>query len=153
MQIFLKGKVIHKTVIDEGASTYVMSTSCWLTLGSPTLSLLLSSLKSLNNHSFIPNNYLASYPITLYGKTVMVEIEVVDKRLEYNILLGHSWNYAMMDIVSTIFCIILSPLDGKVVTVDQLSFCTPNYSSLPSGYVPLVGGVNKIHDIGSWYCM
>lgn len=25
--------------------------------------------------------------------------------------------------------------------MDQLSFCTPDYSQLPSGFVPLVGGV------------
>jgi len=38
VQIFSKGKGIHRTVIDEGASTCVMSSSCWLTLGSPTAS-------------------------------------------------------------------------------------------------------------------
>ena len=47
----------------------------------------------------------------------------------------------MTIIVSTVFHIILFPLDGKVVIVDQLSFCTPYYSPLPSGSVPLVGGV------------
>ena len=71
----------------------------------------------------------------------MMDIEVVDKKLDYNLLLGRSWTYAMMIVVSTIFCIILFPLDGKVVTVDQLSFCTLDYSPLPSGFVPLVGGV------------
>lgn len=70
-----------------------------------------------------------------------MDIEVVDKRLDYNLLLGQSWTYAMKTIVSTVFRIILFPLDGKVVIVDQLSFCTPDYSLLPSGFVPLVGGV------------
>lgn len=70
-----------------------------------------------------------------------MDIEVVDKKLNYNILLGRSCTDAIMAIVSTIFLIILFPLDGKEVTVDQLSFCTPNYSTLLGSFVPLVGGV------------
>lgn len=141
MQIFSKGKGIQTTVIDEGASTSVMSTSCWLTLGSPTLTPPLNSLKSFDDHNFIPKGYLASYPVTLYGKMVMVDIEVIDKKLDYNLLLGHSWTYGMITSVSTFFHIILFMLDGKIVTVDQLSFYTPDYSTLPSSSVPLVGGV------------
>jgi len=47
----------------------------------------------------------------------------------------------MTTIISIVFRIILFPLDRKIVTVDQLSFCTPDYSLLLSGFVPLVGGV------------
>lgn len=118
-----------------------MSTSCWFALGSPTLSPPLNSLKAFDDHTFIPKGYFASYPITLNGKTVTMDIEVIDRKLNYNLLLGHSWTYAMNSIVSTIFLIILFPLDGNIVRVDQLSFCTPNYSPLPSDSVPLVGGV------------
>ena len=64
-------------------------------------------------------------------------------------LLGCIWTYAMKVFVSLVFYIILFPLDGKIVTVDQLSFCTPDYSSLPSNSVPLVGGVpNSYVSIG-----
>ena len=70
----------------------------------------------------------------------MVDTEVVDKNLDYNLLLGCNWKYAMTAVVSTIFRIIQFLLDEKVITVDQLSFCTPDYSPLPSGSVPLVGG-------------
>ena len=47
----------------------------------------------------------------------------------------------MTDIVSSVFRIILFPLDGKIVTVDLLSFCSPNYATLPSSTIPLIGGV------------
>ena len=47
----------------------------------------------------------------------------------------------MKVIVSSVFRIILFPFDGKIVTVDQLSFYTLDYSSLPSSSIPLVGGV------------
>ena len=137
----MKGKGIHRTINDEGASTCVMSASCWLALGSPTLSPPSNSLKAFDSHTFIPKGYLASFPITLVGKTVTVDVEVVDKKLDYNLLLGRSWTYAMTTVVSTVFRIILFPLDGKVITVDQLSFCTSDYSPLSNGSVPLVGGV------------
>ena len=118
VHITSKGKGIHRIVIDEGASTCVRSASCWLALGSPTLTSPSNSLKAFDGHTFIRKGYLASYPITLYGKTITVDIEVIDKKLDYNLLLGRSWTYAMTAIVSTAFHIILFPLDGKVVTVD-----------------------------------
>ena len=118
-----------------------MTASCWLALGSLTLSLPSNSLKVFDGHIFIPKYYLASYPITLSGKTTTVDIEVIDRKLDYNLLLGRTWTYVMTTILSIVFCIILFPLDGKIVTVDQLSFCAPNYSPLLNGFVPLVGGV------------
>ncbi len=111
VQFFLKGKSIHRTIIHKDASTCVMSASCWLTVGSPTLSPLSNSLKAFDGHTFIPKGYLASYPITLHGKTIMVDIEVIDKKLNYNLLLGRSWTYAMKAIVSIVFHITLIPLD------------------------------------------
>ena len=118
VHITLKGKGIRRTVINESASTCLMSASCWLTLGSPTVSPPSNSLKAFDGHTFIPKGYLASFPITLAGKTIMVYVEVVDKKLDYNLFLGRSWTYAMTVVVSTVFCIIQFPLDGKVITVD-----------------------------------
>ena len=57
----------------------------------------------------------------------MVDVEVVDKKLDYNLLLGRSWTYVVTVIVSIVFRIIQFLLDGKVITVDQLSFCIPDY--------------------------
>jgi hypothetical protein len=41
--------------------------------------------------------------VQLGGKTVCVEVEVVDAPLDYNLLLGWSWNYAMQAVVATVF--------------------------------------------------
>ena len=117
-----------------------MSQACWLNLGSPTLTLPSNSLKAFDGHTFLPKGYLASFPITLSGKTVNMDVEVVECHLDYNLLLGCSWSYAMTAIVSSVFRLIRFPLDGKIVTVDQLSFCTPDYATLPSSIVPLIGG-------------
>lgn len=79
--------------IDEDTSTCIMLNSCWNTMGSTTLSLPSNSPKEFNGHTLIPNRYLASDPINLSGKTVTVDIDVVDRHLNYNMLLGHSWTF------------------------------------------------------------
>ena len=135
-----KGRPIHCTVIDEGASTCVMSQACWLNLGSPTLTVQSNSFKAFDGHTFLPKGYLASFPITLSGKTVTMDVEVIERHLDYNLLLGHIWSYAMTAIVYSVFRLMLFPLDGKIVTVDHLSFYTPDYTTLPSIIVPLIGG-------------
>lgn len=71
----------------------------------------------------------------------MMGIELVDHHLDYNRLLGCSWSYAMTSIVSLVFPLILFSLYGRIVIVDQFSFCTLDYSPLPSGTIPLVGGI------------
>jgi hypothetical protein len=60
-----------------------------------------------------------------------VEIEVVDVSLDYNLLLGRNWTYAMFVFVSSVFHTLCFPHQGEIVTIDQLSFA---YSS-PNSYV------------------
>jgi hypothetical protein len=59
---------------------------------------------------------------------VCVEVEVVDAPLDYNLLLGRSWNYAMQAVVATVFWVLLFPHEGRIVTIDQLSFARPDPS-------------------------
>jgi len=99
----VKGKGIHHTIIDEGEPTYVMATTCWLSMGSPKLAVPSNSLKYFDGHTFIPKGYLATFPITLEGKNVMVNIEVFDHPLNYNLLLGCTWTYSMKSIVFLVF--------------------------------------------------
>lgn len=56
--------------------------------------------------------------VTLVGKTIHVYIEVIDSPLDYNILLGHSYTYAMLAITSAIFYEMCFPHEGKIVTID-----------------------------------
>ena len=57
-------------------------------------------------------------PIELLGKTVFIDIEVVNAQLYYNLLLGHSYMYAMRLVSSTVFRIMIFPHDGKIVILD-----------------------------------
>ena len=74
--------------MDEGASTCVMSLSCWKCLGSPEIVPSQSMLKAFNGHVFKPHGIVPSFPVTLVGKTVNVEVEVVDAPIDYHLLLG-----------------------------------------------------------------
>jgi hypothetical protein len=80
---------IFSMVVDEGASTCVMSLACWKSIGQPVLSPP-TLLTAFDGHSFRAHGIVPSFPVQLGGKTVCVEVEVVDAPLDYNLLLGRS---------------------------------------------------------------
>jgi hypothetical protein len=94
---------IFRTVVDEGASTCVMSLACWKAIGQPELSPSPTLLTAFDGRSFRPHGIIPSFPVQLGGKTVCVEVEVVDAPIDYNLLLGRSWTYAMQAVVATVF--------------------------------------------------
>ena len=55
-----------------------------------------------------------------------VKVEVVDAPLDYNLLLGRSWTYAMQVVVAIVFWVLLFPHEGWIVAIDQLSFSRPD---------------------------
>jgi hypothetical protein len=151
IQVVVADKSICRTIVDEGASTCVMSFSCWKAIGSPLLTESQNTLRAFNGSSFKPHGVLSSLPVTLEGKTVQIEVEVFDTPLDYNLLLGRSWVDSMRAVVSTLFRVLRFPHQGKVVTVDQLAFfnadtCTGNVpfiANTPSGYENVGVGLLK----------
>ena len=67
-----------------------MSFTCWQALGSPTLAASQNVLKAFDGHVFSPHGILTTFTIDLGGKTIIVEVEVVNAPLDYNLLLGRS---------------------------------------------------------------
>jgi hypothetical protein len=63
---------------------------------------------------------LNALPIELEGKIVIVEVELVDSPLDYN-LFGCRWTYFMFVVVYTLFQVLRFPHEGKIITVDQLA--------------------------------
>jgi hypothetical protein len=51
---------------------------------------------------------------------------VVQYPLDFDLLLGRDYVYAMKAIVYTLFHVIYFPHDGRVLTIDQLSFVGPD---------------------------
>jgi hypothetical protein len=94
---------VFLTVVDESTSTYVMSLTCWKATGQPVLSQSPTLLTTFDGRSFQPHGIIPSFPVQLGGNTMSVKFEVVDASLDYNLLFGWSWTYAMQAMVVTIF--------------------------------------------------
>jgi hypothetical protein len=73
---------IFRTVVDEGASTCVMSLVCWKVIGQPILYPSPTLLTAFDGHSFKPHGIIHSLSVQLGGKTVCVEVKVVDTPLD-----------------------------------------------------------------------
>ena len=70
-----------------------------------------------------------------------VEAEVIDAPLDYNLLLGRSWTYAMSAIASTVFRVVVFPHECKLVTVDQLDFTRKGRLESNESAMPLIDQV------------
>ena len=119
-------KNICRTVLDEGVTTCIMSLSCWQALDSPTLVSSPTVLKEFDGHIFKPHGILTTLPVEIGGKTVTIDVELVDAPLSYNILLGRTWFYAMKAFASTVFWLLCLPHQEKIITINQLDYCTPD---------------------------
>jgi hypothetical protein len=64
---------------------------------------------------------------------------VVDAPLDYNLLLGRSWFYAMTVVASSVFRCVQFPHQGKIVTIDQLDYCTPDARTPATNNIPFLG--------------
>ena len=98
---------VKRTMIDEGVVASVMSLSCWKGLGCPELSKSLTMLTVFDGRYFMPHEILPSLKFHLGGKTISIEVEVVDAPLDYNLLLGRNWMYSMQAIASSLFCVFM----------------------------------------------
>jgi hypothetical protein len=81
---------------------------------------------------------ITTFPIDIGCKTVSIVIEVVNAQLEYNLLLKHTWFYKMTTIISSIFWVLHFPHQGKIVTINQISFCIPKIRSNVGSNVPFL---------------
>jgi hypothetical protein len=75
----------------------------------------------------------------LGGKTIIVDVEVVDVPLDYNLLLGRSWFYAMSVVASSVFRCVQFPHQDKIVTVDQLDLCMTDARAPATNNIPFLG--------------
>ena len=112
-----------------------MSLNFWKSLGSPCLSQSSMTLKAFNGCTYKPCGIINNLHVEL-GEKMNVDVEVVDGPLDYNILLGRPWVYAMTSIVSTYFRMISFPYKGTITVINQLSFFAS--TSQVTGSVPFV---------------
>jgi hypothetical protein len=82
----------------------------------------------------------------LGGKNIFIDVMVVQDPLDFTLLLGRDYVYAMKAIVSNLFRVISFPHDGRVVTIDQLSFIDPNWiASLNGSYMHMVSPLPHVN--------
>jgi hypothetical protein len=105
------GRDVTKTLIDEGSSVSILSSIAWQTLGCPSLAPVTQNLLAFNRRTSQPLGTLPQFPITLGGKTIFVDVMVVQDPLDFSLLLGRDYVYAMKAIVSTLFRVISFPHD------------------------------------------
>jgi hypothetical protein len=127
------GRDVTKTLIDEGSSISILSSIVWKALGCPPLAPVTQNLLAFNKRTSQPLGTLPQFPVTLGGKTVFIDVMVVQDPLYFSLLLGRYYVYAMKAIASTLFRVIYFPHDGWVVTIDQLSFIDPAWIASLNG--------------------
>jgi hypothetical protein len=89
------------------------------------------------SHSFQPHGIIPSFPMQLGGRPCASRLKWSMHLSDYNLLLGRSWTYAMHAVVATVFWVLLFPHEGRIVSIDQLSFSHPDPSSRAST-VPMI---------------
>jgi hypothetical protein len=101
-------------------------------------------LRAYDGRSASPEGIFQNVPIELGGKTVLIDIEVIEAQLEYNILLGRTYMYAMKAVASSIFRTIMFPHNGKIVTIDQVTHYEPNPSASLDHILPLIHTIQDV---------
>jgi hypothetical protein len=92
-----------------------------------------------NRRTSKPLGILPQFPVTLGGKTIFIDVMVVRDPLDFSLLLGRDYVYAMKALVSTLFHVISFPHDRRIMTIDQLSFIGPDWvTSLSGSYMQTV---------------
>ena len=112
------GNKVFRTVLDEGSLTSVLSLTCSKALGSPKLVTSPTTLKSFDGWGFQPHGLISSLAVKIGGKTISIQVEVVDAPLDYNLLIGRNWFYAMNAVASTVFRMVQLLHLERIVTID-----------------------------------
>jgi hypothetical protein len=140
------GREVPQMLIDEGGSISILSSFAWKDLGCPHLAPVTQNLLAFNRRTSQPLGTLPQFPVTLGGKTFFIDVMVVQDPLDFSLLLGRDYVYAMKSIVSTLFRVISFPHDGRMVTIDQLSFISPDWiTSLNGSYMKKVSPLPHVN--------
>jgi hypothetical protein len=143
----IRNITVHRCIIDEGASTCIMSKTVWQKLGSPELLPSAITLRAYDGRPSSPEGLFQNVPVELGGKTILIDIEVIDAPLDYNILFGHTYMYDMKAVASSVFRTIMFPHNGKIVTVDQVTHYEPNPSANLDNILPLILSNNDVYPL------
>jgi hypothetical protein len=115
-----------------------MSKYVWQKLGSPELIPFAITLRAYDGRPSSLEGIFQNVPIEIRGKTILIDIEVINTPLDYNILFGRSYMYAMKAVASFMFQTMMFPHNRKIITIDQVSHYEPNPSANIDNILPLI---------------
>ncbi len=95
-----------------------MSSTAWEALGSPMLLSANGVISAFNRTTNLPLGILSQLLIFLGGKTIFIDVLVVQGPLDFNLFFGRDYIYTMKSIASSLFQVMHFPHDGKIVTID-----------------------------------
>ena len=96
-------------MVDEGSSASIISSPSWKGLGSPKSLATDSQLLAYERRPGEYMGVLPQMPTTLGGKTILIDMVVVDFPLDFNMLLGCDYVYDMNVVVSSLFRVMYFP--------------------------------------------
>jgi hypothetical protein len=114
----------------------ILSSSPWKALGSPKLVSSITELLAFEKKPSECSGILSQFPITLGRKNILVDILVVLGPLDFNMLLGCDYVYAMKAVVYSLFCVMHFHHKGIIVTIAQLSSDNHHPSLISSEFYP-----------------
>ena len=97
-----------------------------------------SQLPTFDRRTCIALGIISQKPVTLGGKTILVEFMVIEDPLDFNVILGHEYGYAMQAMVSTFFHVMYFNHGEEIVSIDQLDFLDPSPSSIRDQVFPFL---------------
>jgi hypothetical protein len=104
-------------------------------LGSPELEPFAITLRAYDGRPSSSEGLFQNVPVELRGKTILIDIEVIDSPLDYNILFGCNYVYV---VGSSVFRSMMFLHNRKIVTIDQITHYEPNHSTNIDNILPLV---------------
>jgi hypothetical protein len=116
-----------------------MSKVVWRKLGSPELVPYSINLRAYDGCPSSLEGLFQNVPIELGGKTILIDIEVINAPLDYNILFGRS--------SSSLFHTMMFPHNRKIVTIDHLTHYEPNHSANIDNILPLVRTISDAFSV------
>ena len=91
-------------------------------------------MRDYDGHPTKAQGILPHVPITLSRKKVLIDIEVVNAQLDYNLLLKRIYVYAMQAVELIVFRLMMFPHEGNIVTIDQLTYHDPRVNNTCQRY-------------------
>lgn len=146
--------VVPNIVTNEGTYVSILSSNAWQVLGSPHLVPITQNMLGFNKGTNQLLGILPKFLITLGGKTVYIDVMVVQGPLDFNLLLGCDYVYVMEALVSSLFPVICFSHEGNVVIIDQLTFICPEStpiqpSSLNGSYLQPVSTLPQVNYVAT----